>query len=349
MDPLAIYADNSNYGDLILPPPSNDKDQFLELVACNLCGSRRYTEIYEMPDPRFFPGDFFKVVECAECGLGFVNPRPTIQEIAKYYPPEYYRHEPTKSFERYLHKRFTNEARFLERYAKPKGQEKLLDIGCANGDFPRFMAGRGWQVEGVETSDSSKPITDFLVYKQEFQNIPVSQPTYDAITAWAVLEHVHDPMAYFRKASEVLKKDGVFVFVVTNFHSVTSRKLFCEDVPRHLHFFTRETVKRYLQEIGFTLEKEDNGGSIYKMSPRNWLPYIVQTKLRGKPFRYNDLPISSREFRRIRGLQRGFRAAMQYAAYSPAATLDRMLTPFVEAAQVLRKTYCISAYVARKK
>jgi SAM-dependent methyltransferase len=301
-----------------------------------------------MPDPRFFPEDYFRVVECAECGLGFVNPRPTIQEIAKYYPPEYYRHEPTKSFERYLHKRFTSEAGFLECYAKPKGQERLLDVGCANGDFPRFMAARGWQVEGVETSDSSQPITDFPVYKQEFQNIPVSDPTYDAVTAWAVLEHVHDPMAYFRKASGVLKKGGMFVFLVTNFHSVTSRKLFCEDVPRHLYFFTRETVQRYLRETGFTLEKEDHGDSIYKMAPRNWLPYILQTKLRGKPFTYRDQPISSREFRKTRGLQRGFRAAMQYLAYSPAATFDRMLTPLVEAAQVLRKTYCISTYAARK-
>jgi hypothetical protein len=140
----------------------------------------------------------------------------------------------------------------------------------------------------------------------------------------------------------------VFVFLVTNFHSVTSRHLFCEDVPRHLYFFTRETVRRYLQETGFALEKEDNGGSIYKMAPRNWWPYILQTKLRGKPFLYDNLPVSSREFRKARGLPRGLRAAIRYAAYSPAATIDRMLTPFVEAAQILQKTYCISAYVARK-
>jgi hypothetical protein len=108
-------------------------------------------------------------------------------------------------------------------------------------------------------------------------------------------------------------------------------------------------VQRYLRETDFALEKEENGGSIYKMSPRNWLPYVLQTKLRGKPFRYRDLPVSSREFRKAHGLQRGFSAAMQYAAYSPAATLDRMLTPLVEAAQALRRTYCISTYVARKK
>jgi SAM-dependent methyltransferase len=320
----------------------------LELVACNLCGSQRHTKVYEMPDPRFFPNEFFNAVECDECGLGFLNPRPTVEEIAKYYPPEYYRHEPTRSFERYLQRRFTREAQFLERYANRCGSRKLLDVGCANGDFPRFMAARGWQVEGVETSDSSQPITDFPVYKQQFDEMPITQPTYDAVTAWAVLEHVHDPKAYFRKASQVLKKGGVFVFLVTNFHSVTSRHLFCEDVPRHLYFFTRETVRRYLQETGFALEKENNGDSIYKMAPRNWVPYILQTKMRRKPFLFGDLPIGSREFRKARGLQRGLHAALKYATYSPAATLDRMLTPFVEAAQVLRKSYCISAYVARK-
>jgi len=81
---------------------------------------------------------------------------------------------------------------------------------------------------------------DFPVYTQEFQNIPLNEPTYDAVTAWAVLEHVHDPMAYFRKAAQVVKKDGLFVFLVPNFASVASRSLFCEDLPRHLYFFTRK-------------------------------------------------------------------------------------------------------------
>jgi 2-polyprenyl-3-methyl-5-hydroxy-6-metoxy-1,4-benzoquinol methylase len=74
------------------------------------------------------------------------------------------------------------------------------------------MAARSWDVEGVEISQSPERITDFRVYGQEFQDIPVNEPVYDAVTAWAVLEHVHDPMPYFRKASEVVKKGGLFVF-----------------------------------------------------------------------------------------------------------------------------------------
>jgi len=43
-----------------------------------------------MPDRLFFRDEYFTVVECDQCGLGFVNPRPTISEIQKYYPAEYH-------------------------------------------------------------------------------------------------------------------------------------------------------------------------------------------------------------------------------------------------------------------
>jgi SAM-dependent methyltransferase len=301
-----------------------------------------------MPDRLFFPDEFFTVVECDNCSLGFVNPRPTIAEIQKYYPPEYYRTPPTGSHDRYVTRRFTQEASYLYERERPKGRKKLLDVGCANGDFPRFMAARGWDVEGVEISESSQRITDFLVHTREFQDIPVNEPTYDAVTAWAVLEHVHNPMVYFQKASTVVKKGGLFVFLVTNFQSAASRHLFREDVPRHLYFFTRETVRQYLHKTGFALEKEDNGRNVYKLAPNNWLAFFLQTRLRGKKFMYNDVPLTSKEFRRLHHLPNGIAAALQYAAYSPASVLDRMLWPAIEAVQILTKNYGISTYAARK-
>jgi SAM-dependent methyltransferase len=320
----------------------------LETVACNLCGSEKHSPVYEMPDRRFFPNEPFTVVECDQCGLGFVNPRPTIAEIQKYYPPEYYQTPPTSSHDRYVTRRFTQEASYLQGLESRNGRRRLLDVGCANGDFPRFMATRGWDVEGVEISETSQRITDFRVHTQEFQDIPVNEPTYDAVTAWAVLEHVHNPMAYFQKASRVVKQGGLFVFLVTNFHSAASRHLFCEDIPRHLYFFTRETVRQYLDKTGFMLEKEDNGRNIYKLAPNNWLAFFVQTRLRGKKFTYADVPLTSKEFRRLRHLRPGISAALQYALYSPASVIDRMLWPAIEAAQILTKNYGISTYAARK-
>ena len=321
----------------------------LERVDCNLCGSTRHTVVYEMPDRHFYRDEFFTVVQCDHCGLAFVNPRPTRSEIQKHYPREYYQNPPTKSHDRYLRRRFSAEASYLIPLELGGVRRRLLDVGCANGDFPRFMAARGWDVEGVEVAESSQPIIDFRVFTQEFDASPLNEPAYDAITAWAVLEHVHDPMAYFRKASQLVKEDGLFVFNVPNYVSVASRYLFCEDIPRHLYFFTRETVREYLRATGFTLEKEDNGRAIYKLAPMNWLGFMIRTRLRGGKYTFRDVPLSSKEFRRIYKLPSGVVTALKYAAYSPVSVIDRMLWPFIETAQMWKKTYGVSTYVAKKR
>src|SRR5260370_34428379 len=122
-------------------------------------------------------------------------------------------------------------------------------------------------------------------------------------------------MGQFKKASGVIKKGGLFVFLVQNFESVASRNLFCEDVPRHLYFFTRGTVRQYLEKTGFALEKEDNGRSIYKWAPYNWLAFMVRTKLLRQKDRYEDVPMTSKEFRYLKHLPAGRVSALNDAAY----------------------------------
>lgn len=239
----------------------------METVKCDLYGSDDYRLVYCMPNARYGGNNRFDVVESVTCGLGFVNPRPTQSEMSRYYPElfyDYFDEERT-----YHQSRYAAESKFLLDVASD--DHLLLDLGCANGDFPRFMQGRGWRIEGLEVALHAKPILDFKVYQQEFNKIPVDEPCYDAVRAWAVLEHVHDPKAYFKKAGRVLKKGGIFVFLVTNFKSLSSRCLYLEDIPRHLYFFTEETVTKYMEEAGLTsssgsmelsrmLRKEDNLG-----------------------------------------------------------------------------------------
>ncbi len=322
-------------------------DQGMERVACNLCGSTQHRQVYRVPDRRYFPDRWFNVVECRQCGLGFVNPRPRFDEMAPYYPPVYYEEEFVQNA-RFHRKRYALEALYLREFEGRSQPPRLLDIGCANGDFPRFMAGRGWIVEGVEVSSATTPIRDFKVYNQPFPEIPVDTPTYDAVTAWAVLEHVHDPMAHFAKASKVLQPGGLLVFLVTNFESLASRYLFGEDVPRHLFFFTRNTVKSYLQRTGFRLEREDNDRNIYQTPPQNWIYFLLRTRLRGKPLTWEDLPPSRPEFIRQHGLRPGFASSVRFAWHYPLRVLDRALWPVLERIQVLRRTYPVSTYVARR-
>jgi SAM-dependent methyltransferase len=317
----------------------------METVKCNLCGSDNYRIVYSMPDARYFVDEWFNVVKCINCGLGFVNPRPAPSETAKYYPSSFYDYF---DHERNYHlRRYTTEAKFLPEIGSGE-QRLLLDLGCANGDFPRFMQKRGWKVEGVEVSPNAKPIFDFKVYNEEFKEIPIYEPRYDAITAWAVLEHVHDPMSYFKKAAQVLKPGGTFIFLVTNFKSVSSRSLFLEDIPRHLYFFTEETVKEYLAKSGFHLIQTDYSNKIYSMQPVNFLRYYLYRFFKRRGLKWGDTQFISDFLGRNKSqnvLIRGLKCSIS----NPLYVVDRILMPIYERFQIIFRTYGIVTYVARRR
>jgi SAM-dependent methyltransferase len=207
----------------------------------------------------------------------------------------------------------------------------------------------GWEVEGVEISRNSKAIIDFKVYKQEFTEIPVYKPRYDAITAWAVLEHIHDPMAYFRKAAQVLKAGGIFVFLVTNFKSVSSQCLFREDVPRHLYFFTEEAVRTYLAIADFDLIKKDYSNNIYSMRPVNFLRYYFYHYFKRQRLEWRDTQFTKpRQFKKHR-VQDLLIENIRYVISNPFYVVDRLLMPIYERYQIISKAYGIVTYVARRR
>ena len=58
-------------------------------VACNLCGGTEQRTILRTRD-RLYPGEgAWSIVRCRNCGLVFVNSRPTPEEIEKFYPSGY--------------------------------------------------------------------------------------------------------------------------------------------------------------------------------------------------------------------------------------------------------------------
>lgn len=269
--------------------------------------------------------------------------------MARHYPPTFYEY-----FDRdpeYHQNRYANEATFVETAIRNPdgGAPRLLDVGCANGDFPRFMRARGFEVEGVEVSLTSKPITDFPVFRQEFPEIPVKEPRYNAVTAWAVLEHVHDPASYFAKASQVLLPGGVFVFLVTNFDSISSSRLYREDPPRHLYFFNENTVREYLDRAGFVMESADYSDKVYLMRPVNWLTYLIFFRPFGRAFTWKDAQVSRETFVQAHGLRPGLLANLAFAARHPFRVLDRILVPLYEKYQMASKKYGIVTFVARKR
>ncbi len=302
--------------------------------------------VYEQPDTLFDITNWFSIVGCARCGLGFVNPRPTPTEMAHYYPPKFFSEFEDSGAHQ---NRYAAQAALLaQTAAKANGMlPLLLDIGCANGDFPRFMQNRGWRVEGLEVSPNANAIDDFPVHRMPLPQLAFDAPRYDAITAWAVLEHVHDPRAYFTKAAALLKPGGQFAFLVTNFESLSSRALFNEDIPRHLYFFTEKSLRAYLADAGLDVQQVLYDGAIFEMTPVNILYYCWANLLR-RPLRWQNTPESRHLYIQRKGLTRGMTATLRYALTHPMAALDRCAALLYGRWQMRRKSYGVITVVARK-
>jgi hypothetical protein len=61
----------------------------MQKINCPLCNVDRSEPVAQVRDRLLGIGGEFTLVKCTGCGLLYLNPQPTSEEIARYYPPEY--------------------------------------------------------------------------------------------------------------------------------------------------------------------------------------------------------------------------------------------------------------------
>jgi SAM-dependent methyltransferase len=254
----------------------------MEDVACNLCGSRNAAPQFEQKDFMFRVSDeVFTIVQCADCGLVYLDPRPTLEEMGEYYVDSFYKNELTAEQELAARKnQIQGKVRFVEHL--PRG--KALDIGCMKGDFLHGLQEQGWEVEGTELSTTPKNLFSLNIhYGTDFLTHEFANDQFDLVTMWAVMEHVHDPTAFFEKIHRVLKPGGHFVYLVTNWNSPHAQWLQMDDYPRHLTIFSRESAQAYADKAGYTLKRLVCDDRIYHTSSQGLLTFWIRHKIFGQP------------------------------------------------------------------
>ena len=244
---------------------SHPDEVILEYAACpNGCTlddafvMRAHDRLHGLPGK-------FTVVRCLHCSLERTNPRPTPETIGKYYPMHYAPyHSPittkiTRSkIKSWLWQFFDLETRQLP--LVPPG--RMLEVGCASGSYMEQMRRIGWQVEGIEFAESAASVAKAKGFNVQASNleeaISPSEP-YNVITAWMVLEHLHEPVKALARMREWIKPNGYLVALVPDSSSLakTIFKERCYDwqLPTHLFHYTPKTLERVLSNAGWNLER----------------------------------------------------------------------------------------------
>jgi SAM-dependent methyltransferase len=85
----------------------------------------------------------------------------------------------------------------------------------------------------------------------------LQQQSFDAITLWHVLEHVHDLHDYMAMLKTLLKPGGRLFIAVPNYQSLDAdiyRLTWAAyDVPRHLYHFSPASMKALMQRHGLKI------------------------------------------------------------------------------------------------
>lgn len=260
----------------------------MESVTCNFCGSALAAPFALVPDLLLERlAVKATLVRCRQCGLVYQNPRPPLAEMGAHYPPEYEPyadHVAQRQGNWLLQKAIahgTNKrCRFVTRY---KRTGRLLDIGCAMGGFLLGMRGQGgWTVAGVEVNRAVAAAAQqqhgLDIFAGTLEEAAYPDASFDAVTMWDVLEHVHDPGQTLAEIHRILRTDGIVVIRVPNLASWDAALFGATwaglDAPRHLYIFTPETLSAFLTKAGFqVLEHSCAIGSYmtFVLSMRFWL------------------------------------------------------------------------------
>lgn len=261
--------------------------------TCHLCGSRHLKHLLNGRDRLHATPGVFAVVQCQDCSLAFIHPQPALENIAGFYPKFYYAYveqtQPEHSFLKRMELNFRKRKKaeiLTVHYNYPREFPKnifyslistisrtvndvphyiadgvLLDIGCGKGTYLQQMKELGWQTLGVEFSDSGVQAATqagLEVLHGTVEEAGFQSDSIDYARMADVLEHLPDPVGTMTEIHRILKPGGMMQISLPNIRSFTfwlfGQYWFPLEIPRHLFFYSPDSLKRICHQTGFEVE-----------------------------------------------------------------------------------------------
>jgi SAM-dependent methyltransferase len=237
---------------------------------CPLCqGVMRHlfdTNDYRKP----YLTEQYEVVWCARCAYGKITADLSPDRVATFYEVEYYTHgasissEPRRSLleqiRTHLAWRFDKGSDFSPQEIGAPG--RIIDIGCGGGNNMEKLKAAGFSVVGIEPDPKARIIAAQFgpVYSGTAEALPqeVSEK-FDYALLSHVLEHTISPSDALERVHGLLSEGGRLIVEVPNCEATGFDEFGPNwpwtDVPRHIHFFTQQSLTKFLEAAGFSVSR----------------------------------------------------------------------------------------------
>ena len=237
---------------------------FLSALQDRLCG---------------LPGAF-QFVRCEQCALVFLSPRPSAAKIGEYYTQDYIAFQPFQQanspFVVSLKEVFKGgllrllSTPYRVRFGPegpvepPFGHGRILDVGCGSGLLLQEFQKIGWEVYGVDPSQTASHRARQLlqsnnIFRGTLDDITFPLNSFDIVTMWHSLEHVPYPREVLMTVNRLITTAGKLKIAVPNIDSWEAR-FFGKwwrglEPPRHLYLFSPKTLTSLLTSSGFQVTR----------------------------------------------------------------------------------------------
>ncbi len=179
---------------------------------------------------------------------------------------------------------------FARRELGPLRGKNLLEIGAGRGYFLKLLGDAGASAIGLEPGEANANYWRRFAVRVIQGLFPEDAPSanYDAILAYAVLEHIPAPLRFLEQIRQALPPGGRVVLAVPDcephIRDCDSAMLFHE----HFSYFTRNSLKSLLEQACFSdvsTVQAGYGGAIYAIGTA---PIVVRPAQHARPAEFEQ-------------------------------------------------------------
>ena len=174
------------------------------------------------------------------------------------------------------------------KYLKTSPVKSIVDVGCGGGDFSLGLSDYGYQVYGLDLSESaisfarSRKIGSFVVSSVYDDLVTPFQDVtkFDAAVLIEVIEHLYNPRLCVKRISNALPTGGILIIttpywgyfknILMAVSGRTDRALTALWDGGHIKHFSRKTLTELVVEQGFEFVGFEGCGEGY----RAYTPYL---------------------------------------------------------------------------
>lgn len=217
-------------------------------INCVCCHSENISLVGKIPQSHIFAGKHLdqplpptELYQCHACHLWFRYPQITKSELDKLYSQG-----AANTWSSETHMEVRTDWQIAKQWIDARFDiaQKILDVGCFDGGFLSTLD-RSQHRCGIEihslAADKAKT-RNIEIIGNDFSDLEYYPNSFDVVTAFDVIEHLHNPLAFLHSLAQVTRPGGWVIVSTGNTQAFSwrlmgSRYWYCT-IPEHLSFIS---------------------------------------------------------------------------------------------------------------